>query len=50
MFDFIYVEEAILDHPRTRSVLARFPQAQLVPCARYGEVFNRNQQSFRLQK
>lgn len=50
MFDFIYVEEAILDHPRTRSVLARFPQAQLVPCARYGEVFNRRAQNFRLQK
>ena len=50
MFDFIYAEESILDHPRTRALLDRFPRAQLVPCARYGEVFNRTAQNFRLQK
>ncbi len=50
MFDIIYAEEAILDHPRTRRILERFKQAQLVPCARYGEVFNRAAQNFRLQK
>ena len=50
MFDFIYAEESILDHPRTRALLGRFPRAQLVSCARYGEVFNRTAQNFRLQK
>ena len=50
MFDFIYSEEEVLDHPRTRTVLERFPNAQLIPCTRYGEVFNRSAQNFRLQK
>ena len=31
MFDFIYAEESILNHPRTRALLNRFPRAQLVP-------------------
>lgn len=50
MIDTIYVEEAVATHPRTEAILARFPEASTVPVARYGEVFNRNQQSFRLQK
>ncbi|HEX4961296.1 MAG TPA: hypothetical protein VF173_10695, partial [Thermoanaerobaculia bacterium] len=28
----------------------RFPDAEVVPCARYGEIFNRRAQHFRLQK
>jgi spore photoproduct lyase len=50
MFDLIYAEEEVLDHPRTQSIRARFADAQLVPCKRYGEVFNRSAQNFRLQK
>ena len=50
MFDFIYAEESILDHSRTRALIDRFPRAQLVPCTRYGAVFNRTAQNFRLQK
>jgi len=50
MFDFIYAEEEILEHPRTRSICARFDKAQVVPCQHYGEVFNRSAQNFRLQK
>jgi len=46
----IYVEDEILGHPRTLQIQARFPDSQVVPCARYGEVFNRRAQSFRLQK
>ena len=46
----IYVEEEVLDHPRTLAIQGRFPDAEVVPCARYGEVFNRRAQSFRLQK
>jgi len=46
----IYVERAVAEHPRTRRILARFPRAAVVPCDRYGEVFNRGAQSFRLQK
>jgi len=46
----IYVEEEILGHPRTLQICERFPDAEVVPCARYGEVFLRKGQSFRLQK
>ena len=50
MIQVIYVEEAVREHPRTLRVLERFPKAQRVPCERYGEIFNRRNQSFRLQK
>jgi spore photoproduct lyase len=46
----IYVEEEILSHPRTLQIQARFPDAEVVPCSRYGEIFNRRAQNFRLQK
>jgi spore photoproduct lyase len=50
MFDFIYIEEAVRDHPRVRRICARFSRATCIPCERYGEVFNRRAQNFRLQK
>ena len=50
MFGTIYIEEAVASHPRTQATLARFDQAQRIPCAHYGEVFNRAAQNFRLQK
>lgn len=37
-------------HARTAAILKRFPTAEVVPCERYGEVFNRRAQDFRLQK
>lgn len=46
----IYVEEEILGHPRALQIQSRFPDAEVVPCSRYGEIFNRRAQSFRLQK
>ena len=50
MFEIIYVENQVADHPRTRQIRARFPQATVVHCERYGEVFNPKSQDFRLQK
>jgi spore photoproduct lyase len=50
VLETIYVEDAVASHPRTQSILSRFPKAVTIPVARYGEVFNRNHQSFRLQK
>ncbi|MEM7166212.1 MAG: spore photoproduct lyase family protein [Planctomycetota bacterium] len=50
MIDRIYVEDDVRDHPRTREVLERFSHAAVIPCERYGEVFNRAAQNFRLQK
>jgi len=50
MIETIYIEEAILQHPRVLDIVARFPQARKVTCGRYGEVFNPKAQNFRLQK
>ncbi len=46
----IYIEEAVRAHPRTERILSGLDHAVRVPIERYGEVFNRAQQSFRLQK
>ncbi|HEY8035396.1 MAG TPA: DNA photolyase [Methylobacter sp.] len=50
MIETIYIEEAILQHPRVLDIVARFPQARKIACGRYGEVFNPKAQNFRLQK
>ncbi len=50
MISHIYIEEGIANHPRTQTICERFPKAVRVSCERYGEVFNRRAQSFRLQK
>ncbi len=50
MIDQIYIEETLLEHPRARAILRRFPDALVTTCARYGEIFNRRAQNFRLQK
>jgi len=50
MIDTIYYERSAAGHPRTKAILARFPHAVRISCDRYGEVFNRRAQSFRLQK
>jgi DNA repair photolyase len=50
MIDTIYIEEKIANHPRALDILARFPDARHIYCERYGEIFNRKAQSFRLQK
>ncbi|MDA0837890.1 MAG: DNA photolyase [Planctomycetota bacterium] len=50
MVHTIYIEEAISEHPRVQDICDRFPKAVRIPCGRYGEVFNRRSQNFRLQK
>lgn len=50
MFSTIYIEEEVLQSARVRSLLDRFSQVPQVVCDRYGEVFNRKSQNFRLQK
>ncbi len=50
MFPVIYVEREAAEHDRARSVLRRWPRTPVVECGRYGEVFNRKAQHFRLQK
>jgi spore photoproduct lyase len=50
MIDTLYIEQAIATHPRVREIGLRFPSANQVMCERYGAVFNRKSQNFRLQK
>ena len=50
MIETLYIEEAIFDHPRSRTIRERYPNATVIPCQRYGEVFNPKAQNFRLQK
>ena len=50
MINIIYVEKSVTDHPRSREIIDRFPRASLVEISHYGEIFNRNNQSFRIQK
>ncbi|GJM12123.1 MAG: deoxyribodipyrimidine photo-lyase [Pseudohongiella sp.] len=50
MFSTIYVEEEVLEIDRVRALLDRFSDIPRVVCDRYGEVFNRKSQNFRLQK
>jgi DNA repair photolyase len=50
MIETLYVEADLRDHPRVEALRRKYPRALFVPVERYGEVFNRNHQSFRLQK
>ncbi len=50
MISNIYIEEEIIDHTRTRQILARFKNAEQIICTHYSEVFNPSAQNFRLQK
>ena len=50
MFSAIYLESEVRGHPRTRAILARYRDLPHIECERYGEIFNRKSQNFRLQK
>jgi len=50
MFSTIYFEQELLGHPRVERLLARYSGIPVVAIERYGEVFNRKAQNFRLQK
>ncbi|MEQ1527853.1 MAG: radical SAM protein [Methylococcales bacterium] len=50
MIETIYIEEAVQHHARVIEITGRFPNARIITCARYGEVFNPKAQNFRLQK
>lgn len=48
--DTIYIEEAVLSHPRTKSIIERHPKARIVHIDRHTDVFNAPAQNFRVQK
>ena len=49
-FSVVYAEEAALSHPRAQRILAKLPEAEVIRCRDYREVFNRPHQSPALQK
>jgi len=49
-FACAYIEEEVRDTPRVKAILSRLSDTPIVDIGRYGEVFNRNAQNFRLQK
>ena len=50
MIDTIYIEEEIKDHPRAIDISSRFKNARVLTIDKFGELFNKKSQSFRLQK
>lgn len=40
----LYVEEEVMDHPRTLKIREHFPKADVIPIRRYRDVFNRSRQ------
>jgi spore photoproduct lyase len=50
LIETIYIEQAVEKHPNTLRILGRFPDARIISCHHYGEIFNRKNQNFRLQK
>lgn len=50
LFDVIYIEKAVENHPRVLKLLNKYSDKIHITIERYGEVFNRRAQNFRLQK
>ncbi len=50
MFSAIYIEEEIKDWERVKEISKSFPHLPKIICGRYGEIFNRSNQNFRIQK
>jgi len=48
--DTIYIEQRVSEHPRTLTILKRYPKARVISIERYNEVFNNASQNFRKQK
>jgi len=50
LIETIYIEKNIKNHPRTKSILSKFKKARHIEIDRYGEIFNKRNQNFRIQK
>ena len=50
MIETIYIEDAIKNHPRTKFILNKFKKSRIIEINNYGEIFNKRNQNFRIQK
>ena len=46
----IYIENAAKSHPNTYDIIKRIKYKNIIYCNSYSEVFNTNNQNFRIQK
>jgi spore photoproduct lyase len=49
-FSTVYVEKEVLSHPRTKRILSHLPKAEIIPVARYMDIFSRPRQVRSLQQ
>lgn len=49
LFSHIYVEKEVMEHPRTKRILAKFPNAVIVRIDHYKDVFCRSGQNYVMQ-
>ena len=49
-FSHIYIEETVLEHPVSSSIIRHFPDSNIITIRHYKDVFNRRKQNFHLQK
>ena len=50
MIETIYVEDEIQNHPKTKFILNKFKKSRIISINKYGEIFNKRNQNFRIQK
>ncbi len=46
----IYIEKDIINHPNTERIISKIKYRNIILCDNYSEVFNNNNQNFRIQK
>jgi spore photoproduct lyase len=49
-FSHVYVEKGAMNHPKTRMILSKLQESQVIEIGHYKDVFNRSGQNFKLQK
>ena len=50
LFSHIYIERGVLQDPKAEAILARMPNAEVIPVERYHDVFSRPKQDYSVQK
>ena len=43
-FSHIYVEKSVINHPRTKQLMEKFPEAEIIEIDHYKDVFCRSRQ------
>ncbi len=49
LFSHLYIESAVMGHPETKRIMARFERSHIIEIPHYKDVFNRHNQDFAIQ-